>query len=68
MLRRKAMDMSQTQFAQKAGMSRNYLSLIENGNARNISLDYMIKIADVLDVTVGSLATAFIAQNSQEDT
>lgn len=44
-----------TEFARQIGISREYLSLIEKGQAKNPSRDIMIKIAKELDSTVQEL-------------
>lgn len=41
--------LSQEKFAEKAGLHRTYISLIERGK-RNISLDNVDKIASALDI------------------
>lgn len=48
---RELSDLTQGQLATKAGLSRNYISSIENGRY-SPSLETLGKIADVLDVTV----------------
>ena len=51
---RKSRGLSQEEFAAKAGVSRNYLSKVEN-NASNLTLDYLQEIAKVLDVEAATL-------------
>ena len=41
-----------TEFAKTLGISREYLRLIENGRAKNPSIELMKKIAAALDTTV----------------
>ena len=43
------------EFAKELGISREYLRLIENGQAKNPRRDLMIKIAKALDSTVAEL-------------
>lgn len=38
-------------FAEKVGISRQYLTMLENGRANNPSMDLMKKIAAELDTT-----------------
>lgn len=45
----------QKDFAAELGISREYLRLIENGQAKNPRRDLMIKIAKALDTTVAEL-------------
>jgi transcriptional regulator with XRE-family HTH domain len=61
--RRKDMGLSQEALAQRAGISRNYISLIERGEARNVSLNIMGQLAIALETT----PTWLMGQPSQED-
>ena len=45
----------QNEFAKELGISREYLRLLENDQARNPSVGLMKKIASVLEMTVGEL-------------
>lgn len=51
---RKSSDMSQMNLAEKTDLSVSYVSMVENGK-RKVSLDTMIRIANVLGVTVDEL-------------
>lgn len=53
--RRRELGLSQTEFAEKADISRNYLSLIERGEAQNVSTDMLEKMALVLGMNVADL-------------
>lgn len=53
--RRRELGLSQTEFAEKADISRNYLSLIERGEAQNVSTDMLEKMALVLGMSVADL-------------
>ena len=53
--RRKEKDLSQEKLAQQAGISRNYVSLIERGEALNVSLNIINQLAVALDTTPASL-------------
>ena len=44
-----------TEFAKELGISREYLRLIENGRAKNPSIELMKKIAAALNTTVQAL-------------
>jgi len=61
--RRKDMGLSQEALAQRAGISRNYISLIERGEARNVSLNIMGQLAIALETT----PTWLMGQPSQDD-
>ena len=52
--RREELGISQTALAEKSGLHRTYINNIERGQ-KNISIDSLKKIADVLDITVGEL-------------
>ena len=53
--RRKEIGASQGGVAEKAGISRNYISLIERGEARNVSMKVVGQLAIALDTTPGDL-------------
>jgi transcriptional regulator with XRE-family HTH domain len=46
--RRKQRRMSQAQLALTAGVSRNYISMIERGDAHNLTVRTLCKLADAL--------------------
>ncbi|QDG51188.1 helix-turn-helix transcriptional regulator [Persicimonas caeni] len=46
---RRANGMSQSKLAERAGLNRSYLSMVENGR-RNISLDNLVSLALALKV------------------
>ena len=52
---RQKMGLTQEQLAEKAGISQNFMSLIENG--RNMSLAVIIRLAGIFGVTVDYLLT-----------
>lgn len=54
-LRRIERGYKQYEFAQKVGVSRNYIQLIENGKARNPSLVVMKRISELLETPVSEL-------------
>ena len=47
-------NMEQAEFAEKIGISRQYLSRLERGNSRP-SIDLLFRIADVLEVDIGAI-------------
>lgn len=47
--------LSLSQLADKAGISKSYLSQLESGKQENPSLDVLNKLADALGITVGRL-------------
>lgn len=51
---RKERDLSQMDLADKTGLSVSYVSMIENGR-RKVSLDALIRIANILGVTVDEM-------------
>lgn len=53
--RRREMGLSQEDLAQKADISRNYISLIERGEARNVSLNILDRLATALGTTLAEL-------------
>ena len=52
--RRLALGWTQEQFAEKAGISKGFLSDLETGT-RNVSAEYLLKIAQALNVTLDFL-------------
>lgn len=56
--RRRQMKISQTELAKMAGISRNYVSLIERGEAQNISINVLNQLAAALGTTPGELTGA----------
>ena len=52
--RRQELGWTQEQFAEKAGISKGFLSDVETGT-RNISAEYLLKIAQALTVTLDFL-------------
>lgn len=56
---RKMKGLSQEQLAEKAGLSRSYLSAIEAPNiVRSFSLEILYNIADALEIRAGDLLNA----------
>ena len=53
--RRKELGLSQGGLAEKAGISRNYVSLIERSEARNVSMKVVGQLAIALDTTPSDL-------------
>jgi len=53
--RRKELGTSQEALSEDAGISRTYLSLIERGEAQNVSTNVLNKLATALGVTPGEL-------------
>lgn len=52
---RRALGISQSELADRAGISRNYVSLIERGEASNLSLNVLHSLATALGVTPAEL-------------
>ncbi len=51
LLRRKDLDLTQGELAEQAGISRNYVSLIERGEVRNVSVNVLHGLATALATT-----------------
>ena len=49
---RKKLGLRQQDLAEQAGITRTYVSLIENGHADGLTLDTAKKIADALDSSI----------------
>lgn len=47
-------ELSQSKLAERAGLNRSYLSMVENGR-RNISLDNLVSLTLALQVELGEL-------------
>ena len=56
LMRRKELDLTQGELAEQAGISRNYISLIERGEARNVSVNVLHELATVLGTTPAELS------------
>jgi transcriptional regulator with XRE-family HTH domain len=52
---RKKQGLSQSELAERAGISRNYVSLIERGEATNVSVAIVNKLATALSVPPATL-------------
>jgi len=52
---RKAQRMSQAYLAQKSGVSRVAISLIERGKTQNVSSKVLLKLANALGVSIDEL-------------
>ena len=50
MLQRKRTGLSQTELAERVGISRNYVSLIERGRLETVTLGVLMRLCDVLDI------------------
>lgn len=53
--RRREMALSQGALADIAGVSRNYVALIEQGKAQNVSLSILTRLASAIGVTLAEL-------------
>jgi|SRR5579863_9265593 len=62
---REAKKLTQDQLAEKSGISKSFLSEVENGK-RNLSSDYLLRIANVLGASIDFLlrgaTTGFVAK------
>lgn len=56
LLRRKELNLTQGELAEQAGISRNYVSLIERGEASNVSVKVLHGLASALGTTPAELS------------
>ena len=54
--RRKELGITQGELAEQAGISRNYVSLIERGEASNVSVNILNSLAAALETTPAELS------------
>jgi len=54
--RRKEKRLTQEELARRANISRNYISLIERGEAKNVSVNVLNELAKVLDTSPAQLS------------
>lgn len=52
---RKQKNITQQELAEAAGITRNYISKIENGEGVNVSINVLFAIADKLGIKVGDI-------------
>ena len=52
---REAKKMTQEQLAERVGVTREYITMLENGARTNPTMDMLKKLAKALKVTVGEL-------------
>jgi transcriptional regulator with XRE-family HTH domain len=64
--RRRELDLSQEELAERAGLHRNYISDIERGD-RNPSLENIQKLAKALDIKVSALFINYGIDGASED-
>jgi len=64
--RRRELDLSQEEFAECAGLHRNYISDSERGD-RNPSLENIHKLAKALDIKVSALFISYGVDEPSED-
>ena len=65
---RKKLGMTQEQLAEKSNLSVKYISLIENGSSKNISIQKLSNIATALDVNLASMLATDKPQFSDNST
>lgn len=63
--RRRELDLSQEELAERAGLHRNYISDIERGD-RNPSIENVEKLAKALDLKVSELFTLYGIEEEPE--
>ncbi len=64
--RRRELDLSQEELAERAGLHRNYVSDIERGD-RNPSLENIQKLAKALDIKVSALFIEYGVDDATEE-
>jgi transcriptional regulator with XRE-family HTH domain len=64
--RRRELDLSQENLAERAGLHRNYVSDIERGD-RNPSLENIQKLAKALDIKVSALFIEYGVDDATEE-
>lgn len=64
--RRRELDLSQEELAERAGLHRNYVSDIERGD-RNPSLENIQKLAKALDMRVSALFIKYGIDDATEE-
>ncbi|NJO75083.1 MAG: helix-turn-helix transcriptional regulator [Leptolyngbyaceae cyanobacterium RM1_406_9] len=64
--RRRELDLSQEELAERAGLHRNYISDIERGD-RNPSLENIQKLAKALDTKVSALFISYGVDDASEE-
>lgn len=64
--RRRELDLSQEELAERAGLHRNYISDIERGD-RNPSLENIRKLAKALDMKVSALFISYGVDDASEN-
>lgn len=62
---RKARKWTQAGLATRAGISRNYVSLIERGEAKNLSVQVLVRLAQALEVSEVDLFRLYLPQVSR---
>ncbi len=65
---RKKQGLTQEQVAESSGLSVKYISLLENGSAKNISIQKLSDIATALEVNLATLLTNDKPQFSDNST
>lgn len=57
---RKARKWTQAELADRAGISRNYVSLIERGEAKNLSVRVLVRLGRTLELSVVDLFLLYL--------
>lgn len=64
---RKDLDIDQRELGRRVGVSNTYISNIERGHAKNVTADVLVKLAEVLGVSVNYLLGLSDAPTTVDD-
>lgn len=62
---RKGKGMTQSELAQKCGVTQAYISMIERSETQNLSIKVLCKLADALDAPLTILIKQYVGGNHE---